>query len=322
MAALSRDRALRLVVLVLLASTALYGCSLVLDVEGEQCTNDQECVGLFGHDYVCTGQHVCVSNQASGDGDGDASLPGDGGDQLPPQWRWIEEPPRVVLPNAGRVLMLSLAVTDFVDLTVPAGLVGRACGPTDVMCTHPLIEGVMPDDDGYLNFEVAHGWTGYFELNAPGYLPSIVSSNEPYTVDGMPEGTTLLTEEALRQIAEGGNEDIEPMTGVVLLAVYDCDGNPAPGVTFVQELSEDDETEPEHPFYFEGTLPDRDRDTTAISRGLTRTMNPLAVGGFSRVKKGYATMIGVLAETGQEIGRAEVQVRPLTMTISELHAGY
>lgn len=305
----------------MLVVTALSGCSLVLDVDGEQCTRNADCVGLFGRSYVCTEQHVCIDGDALDDRDG--SMPDDGGGTLPSQWRCIGEPPRPVIPQTGRVLTISLAVTDFVDLMTPQGLVGRACNPTDVTCSRPVIDDVMPNTDGYLTFEIPHGWTGYFELDAPGYLQTVVSNNRPYTVDATPAGTTVLTEDTLRQISEGGGEDVDPNAGIVLLAVYDCNGDPAPGVTLVQELSGDDEDAPvEHPFYFEGTLPDRDRNTTAISRGLTRTMAPLAVGGFSKVKKGYATMIGVLASTGQEIGRAEVQVRPLVMTITELHAGY
>jgi hypothetical protein len=112
------------------------------------------------------------------------------------------------------------------------------------------------------------------------------------------------------------NED----RGIVLLAVYDCDGNPAPGVQLRQE--ERDGEEAEQPYYFEGSLPDRDRDETIVSRRLTRTMSPLAVGGFNQVREGYQTFYGVLAATGQPIGRVTLQVRPLTMSIAELHAGY
>jgi hypothetical protein len=306
--------------LVLTGGVCTFGCSLVLDVEGEQCTSDDDCVGLFGRDFVCTPQRVCVEPNA-GDGDGDAGMQGDGGSNLPPEWQCIEEPPRIVIPQQNRSLTLRLAVTDFVDLTQPEGLVGRACNGMDVDCSSPVIEDVVPDNEGYLVFEdLPHGWVGYLELEAPEYLPTLVFSNKPYTVDEMPEGPTLLTLDSLRSITEGGGEMINEDRGIVLLVVYDCLGNPAEGVRLVQEEREGEE--PEMPYYFEGSLPDRDRTETIISRRLTRTMNPLAVGGFNKVREGYQTFFGVLASTGQPIGRVTVQVRPLTMSIAELHAGY
>jgi hypothetical protein len=163
-----------------------------------------------------------------------------------------------------------------------------------------------------------HAWRGYLQLTAPGYVDSLVFTNRPYTGDEMPEGPTLLTEASLNSISEGGGEELDSTKGIVLVAIYDCDGNAAPGVRLVQlDVNSD-----ERPFYFEGTLPDRDRDTTTISTQLTRSMAPLAVGGYSQVDVGYVTMIGVLEATGDEIGRVTMQVRALTISIAELNAGY
>lgn len=290
----------------------VHGCSLVLDVEDEQCASDTDCVGLFGRAYTCNAERVCVERASTG---GDAG----GAGMLPPGLACTTEPPRMVAPLSGRKLTLRMVVTDFIDLNVPAGLVGRACNDTDVSCSRPRLEDLTPDDDGYLTFEgLPHGWLGYLQLEAPGYLQTLVYTNKPYTVDAMPEGPTLLTEDDLRSISEGGGERIDETRGIVLLSVYDCEGTPAEGITFIQE----DAANEEPAFYFEGSLPDRDRTSTIISRRLTRSGNPLAVGGFSQVRAGYVTLIGVHEATGQEIGRVSVQVRPLTMTIAELHAGY
>jgi hypothetical protein len=300
-------------------------CSLVLDVEGEQCTSDADCVGLFGRGYECTPQRVCIEPMMSNN-NGDSGMPGDGGgggsgSELPPEWACIAKDPRIVTPIRNRSLTLRIAVTDFLTLEQPEGLVGRACDDRDVDCSTPVIDNVMPADDGYLEFEeLKHGWIGYLELEAPGYLPTLVFTNKPYTLDAMPEGPTLLTRTGLESITEGGGEMINEDRGIVLLAVYDCEGNPGEGVRLVQEMRADEQSET--PYYFEGSLPDRDREETIVSRRLTSTMNPLAVGGFNKVREGYQTFYGVLAATGQPIGRVSVQVRPLTMSIAELHAGY
>jgi hypothetical protein len=51
-------------------------------------------------------------------------------------------------------------------------------------------------------------------------------------------------------------------------------------------------------------------------------MVPLAVGGFSHIEPGYVTMVAILDETEDEVGRMIVQVRPFTMTFVEINAGY
>lgn len=301
----------------LLVALSLIGCQVALDVEREQCEVDQDCVGLLGRSYMCSDEQVCVQQHSSPPedaGSGDASTGSD-----PKKWACLKQMRRVVIPQSGRVISMRLSATDFVDLTSPPGLTARACNPTDVPCNRPLIEGVVPDDEGYLVFaELPHGFQGYVQLSAPDFVDSLRFTNRPYTGNEMPEGTTMLTVDSLNSISKGGGEAFDESKGVVLVLVYDCEGHAASGVRIVQLDASSDE----HPFYFESTLPDRDRETTVISTQLTRTMAPLAVGGYSRVNPGYVTMVGVLEETGEEIGRVTVQVRALTISFAELNAGY
>jgi hypothetical protein len=183
----------------------------------------------------------------------------------------------------------------------------------------PRIENVMPAQDGYLVFEgLPHGWLGFIELNAPGYMQTVLYTNRVYTEDRMPDGTTMITRETAVSIAEGGGEVFDDENGIVLLAMYDCDGNPAAGITLLQ----DDASTDERAFYFEGSLPDRDRTSSVVSRLLTASGNPLAVAGFSQIKQGYVTLLLKHEATGIEVGKMGVQVRPLTMTIAEFYAGY
>jgi len=284
----------------------------VLDVEDEQCSTDADCVGLFGRSYACNDEQVCVESEDMMAGDG-------GDDRLPPEWQCSQEPPRMIIPQAGRAVTLRIGATDYIDLMTPAGVVGRACNPTDLQCMRPRLEDVMPGDDGYLVFEgLPHAWLGFIELNAPGYMQTVLYTNRAYAVDTMPEGVTLITRESAAAIAEGGGEMFDDDNGIVLIAIYDCEGQAAEGITLLQE----DESTMERAFYFEGSLPDRDRSSTVISRLLTPSGNPLAVAGFSQVKEGYVTMLLVHEASGIEVGKMGVQVRPLTMTIAEFHAGY
>jgi hypothetical protein len=297
----------------LVASIFIHGCSLVLDVEDEQCSTDADCVGLFGRAYACNDEQVCVESEdmMTGDAGGD--------DTLPLEWRCSQDPPRPIIPKPGVGVTLRIAAIDYIDLMSPPGVVGRACNPTDLQCMRPRVEDVMPDEEGYLVFEeLPHAWLGFIELNAPGYMQTVLYTNRAYTADRMPEGSTMITRETAVSIAEGGGEVFDPENGIVLLAIFDCEGKPAAGITLLQ----DDESSMEHAFYFEGSLPDRDRNSTVVSRLLTTTGNPLSVAGFSQIKQGYVTMVLVHEETGIEVGKMGVQVRPLTMTIAEFYAGY
>lgn len=301
---------------VLLVMLLLQGCQLALDVEREQCSTDRDCVGLFGRSYVCTPERVCIEEVVIDAG----SDSGGGPSQLPERWKCLDEPPRVIVPQAGRAISIRTAAVDFVTLNAPAGLVGRACSSRDVACDPPVLDGIMPDSEGYLRFSpLPHAWDGYLWLTAPDYVDTLVYSNRRYTEDEeMPEGPTLLKRRQLEQIAEGGGEMLDPEHGIVLISVRDCDNGAGDGVTLIQE----DVDNQENAFYFEGTLPDRDRTTTIVSTQLTRTQAPLAVAGFSEVPQGYLTVLGIHAESGKEIGRVTVAVRSLTMSIAELHAGY
>ncbi len=293
----------------------VLGCQVILDVEGQQCESDRDCVGLFGRDFVCTADRVCIDES-------DIQAPEEDAGGLPPlpdNWACLREPPRMVNPLAGRTVSVRFAVTDFVELTVPPGLTAKACESRDIRCENPVIDDVTPDSDGFIEFEnLPHGWRGYSQLSAPDYVDSLVFTNRPYTEDTMPDGPTMLTPDQLQQIAMGGNEDIDMTKGIAILTVYDCDGNAAPGVRFEQ----DDSSNEEPAFYFSSTLPDRERPHTTVTTQLTRSMKPLAVGGFSHIEPGYVTMVAILDETEEEVGRVIVQIRALNMTFVEINAGY
>ena len=293
----------------------VLGCQVILDVEGEQCESDRDCVGLFGRSFVCTADRVCIDES-------DIQAPEEDAGGLPPlpdNWACLREPRRMVVPQNGRTVSIRFAVTDFVELTVPEGLTAKACESRDIDCENPVIDNVMPDSEGFIEFEnLPHGWQGYSLVSAPNYVDSLIFTNRPYTEDTMPDGPTVLTPKQLMDIAKGGNEAIDMTKGIAILTVYDCDGAAAPGVRFEQ-----DDTENEEPaFYFSSTLPDRNRPSTTVTTQLTRSRVPLAVGGFSHIEPGYVTMVAILDETDDEVGRMIVQVRPLTMTFVEINAGY
>jgi hypothetical protein len=310
--------------LVTLLFAPIAACQVLLDVEGMQCEVNSDCVGLFGRSYVCTSEHVCREEAANvpepaPEPDAGETPDADTRPPLPAKWACLREAPREIVPIEGVTIMLRFVVTDFVHLTVPEGLVAKACDTRDISCTSPLIDNVTPDSEGYIVFpNLPHGWRGYTQLSAPDYVDSLMFTTRVYVEDAMPDGPSLLRPETLDEIAGGGGEDIDPSKGIAIITVSDCEGNAAEGVRFVQE----DMANTEPPFYFEGTFPDRERQTTTITTMLTRSGVPLAVGGFSHIEPGYVSFAAILDETGDEVGQITVQIREHTMTYVEIDAGY
>lgn len=194
---------------------------------------------------------------------------------------------------------------------------GSACDLTDVDCESPRLEGVTADS--MLRFDdLPHAFSGYLTVRAPNHVDALVHSNRPFTErDTVVEAPTLFTPSIYAALAEGGGEESDPSKGIVLVSVFDCDGNAAPGV----RIEQSDGVDAQSAFYFEGTLPDRDRTVTTVSSTLTSSAD-LALAGFSNVTPGYLSLSAVLDADDEVLGKVLVHVRPLTVTWVELHAGH
>src|SRR5262245_37760048 len=86
-----------------IACLALAGCQLALDVDGQQCASDRDCVGLFGRSWVCTEERVCIDGAESPPpadaGSGDAASPMMNRPDLPENWACLGMPPKVIAPQ-------------------------------------------------------------------------------------------------------------------------------------------------------------------------------------------------------------------------------
>jgi hypothetical protein len=222
------------------------------------------------------------------------------------------------MPSSGPdTVSVGFDVLDFTTLEPPKDLKIKVCAPTDVSCTDPLADDITSDADGNVMFELPFGFKGYYELDAPGFTPSLSYDNRPAIADGTIPGPRLVTPQAVQDLAGLGGESIDANLGTVVLEAVDCEGGAGDGVRFVKKEEED-----QRPFYFEGGLPDRELDRTALTTELEPTGQPRSIGGFSNVKPGFVTFEATLVEPERAVAKFAVQVRAGHMTFLRLQAGY
>jgi hypothetical protein len=284
----------------------------LLDVDSSQCERDSDCVGLLGRDYVCGSSGICKRDESKPGASGGA----DAGAGIAKRWACLDKVSKPPAEGPDTV-EVGFDVLDFTTLKPPEGLVVQVCSATDVSCTDPVLQDVLPDADGNLTFDLPFAFKGYFELNAPGFTPALSYNNVPAYTDGTYAGPLLVSPQAIQDLAGLGGESVDPNLGTVVLEVVDCDGHAGDGVKLAKKEAED-----ERPFYFEGGLPDRELDMTAVTSALGRNGTERAVGGFSNVKPGFVTFEATLVEPKRTVATFAVQVRAGYMTYVRLQAGY
>jgi hypothetical protein len=129
----------------------------------------------------------------------------------------------------------------------------------------------------------------------PVFSPVLWFFNPPMVVD-LPEPILLQLYPAaqLPPLIQAAGAQLDPTTASVFLTAWDCDGNPAPGVTL---------TVPEHeeavqPLYY---------NSGVIRAGLAET-DSSGIGGFIKVPPGFVNVSGV-NEDGEPVGIVGVQAR-------------
>lgn len=297
-----------------LAWLTLGGCQLLLDVDSTQCERDADCTGLLGRGYTCASTGICKRDAVSSPGP-----MADAGPQLAARWACVEEEPmKPPVVNVSERVSVIFDVLDFTTLEPPAGLTVRACGPTDVSCLTPLQEDVRPDEDGFVMLELPRGFTGFYEIDAPGFLPGLSVGNRPMSEDTTFQGPTMVSPRAQADLAMLGGEMIDATRGTVVVEVVDCDGGPGDGVRVEMKDEED-----QHAFYFEGALPDRQLSATVVTHALGRPGGePRAVAGFSNVKPNYVTFVATLLRPERVVSTFAAQVRAGSITFIRMQAGY
>jgi hypothetical protein len=258
------------------------------------------------------------------------------------RWRCLSEPlPRPVpLATTAEV---RVQACDFMDncTTKVEGLTARVCPQRDVYCTNPIAEGIV-DVDGLLTFSVPSpliGFNGYLEVTpstamctdpvfrdfgpmlcglapncnpeapddncrVPIYARALFFFNPPIFNDvERPLQLPLIPAAEIPTMLQATGAELNPTTGNLFITALDCDGTPAPGVTYSLTQNPGQVTQ----LYVHGGLPNKDDLETDES----------GVGGFFGVPAGFATVTGY-NDDRDRVGETSVHAAPFTMTYTAI----
>lgn len=298
------------------ALLAISGCQAIVDTSVVQCVTDGDCASVMtglvcGADGVCQGPAAGLP-QAGTDASG-APAP-----LTPDMARPVLQcAAPVQTPEAGRTVTVAFTVFNYSVNTIPPDVFARACERFDGTCASPVVDNVPIDALGFARFVVPHGFDGYFEIEGPNVVSSLVASNRTFYEDIEFEGPAMVSPAVRDGIAATGAVPIDSSTGIVILEVKGCDFNPVEGVT-VSQLGT---SAPASAFYFVDGLPDQQRTSTVLSPRLSLGGGDRSVVGFVGVPAGLFEAEGRDGEAGPPVMGALVQVRADWITYVVMQAG-
>ena len=261
------------------AIAAIYGCSVIEKVSGDQCATAADCtnIGLVG--AACT-NNVCTGATNAGGA----------------PWACLGH-----VTNDEDVAATPVTLMfPFLDLVSGDPIVGvevQACAKLDVSCASPLTGMIASNAEGYVSVPVTAGFDGYLKTSFSGGPPTYCFINPP-VIDSTPrDDTDLVTtfdyEVIAKETVDGGA--INPAYGTVFSNVGDCNGNNGEAVSV--------------------TLDNHDANTTIAYQinglptvGATQTDSSGNVVVIN-VPPGNVTLTATLVSTGQRIGEATGFVR-------------
>ncbi|MFS8066796.1 MAG: hypothetical protein ACMG6S_10530 [Byssovorax sp.] len=260
---------------VFLAST---GCSVLLKADAEQCETDADCAarGAEFAGTVCL-ERVCQPKV----------------EVVDPKWGCLGN---VAPPMGGSMVTVAVKLLDLVSSAPLKQVTARLCSKYDPLCSSPLGTSEI-GADGAVSATVASNFEGYFDVQAPGYIPSLVFI-DPVATAFNPE-IFMLPPAIADTLATGAGVTVDPMLGFVLAATVDCTLKVSGGVS-VSISPSDKETG----FYV---------IASGVSPGATTT-DSTGNAGFVNVAPGTPTFTSTRGPDGEKIGAETTLVRAGSVT--------
>lgn len=265
-------------------SLGLPGCTILNDLDREQCATDDDCRqrgGAFS-EALCRNS-VCVTD---------------------PTWgclgnvTWPE-------PVTGGKVTATLHLSDLLTTEPITDATARVCAKRDTGCEQPVGSVLMSDENGLLTVELEKHFDGYLEINSPSTLsPLLYFFYPPVDADRDAPYVPLVPPLALIKLAMQTDATIKSDRGAAIAIGYDCSNVTAPGLQFTV----DDEEEFKIPFFMEKGLP----SLTAIETEST------GQGGFINVKPGIRRLSATRRVNGAHVGTVSLLVRPGLITYTTL----
>jgi hypothetical protein len=271
-----------------LSGGLLAGCSLLINVDGKQCTTNEQCETL-GAEFAgaeCV-SNVCVVKSGSGGSGGGPS------DTIVCDPQETSKEPAVKYSFAPIYVVGSEP-----DEDTPFQI--SACLPADLDCAKPVFGPVDVNAGEPKDFFVPPGFQGYFYIKNPNTVDGLVFMGHPIVQDTVGWNVTIPTPQLVQGFGLATGETINPDLGLIISVARDCEAMPIQGVKFANSKEG-------LQFYFVNSFP----DTSLKESG------PQGAVGFANVPISTTTL-SATTKTGQALREAIIRVKPRTASFVEL----
>jgi hypothetical protein len=202
----------------------------------------------------------------------------------------------------------SVRVVDFVSGMPRQNLRVKACRNSDLNCEDPVATFVDSKQTGHVQLELPTAFLGFFEVKSDA-VDTLLYLTKPIEKNTIDRDITVPTLETIDLLASLLEYTWDMDKGLVVLEVLDCSEAPQSGIHFECAAGGDG-------FYMVNGIPFKSEQMTMYD-----PMNNTAEGGFINVPQGlvqFSAQVGVDREA-MSLGSVDVQIRPSTLTIIELH---
>ena len=267
----------------------LASCSVLIDVDGKQCTKNQDCAAL-GPAFsgsVCE-QSLCIKpTDTSG---GEAGGPAD---------PLVCEPTELSTEPTVKYSFAPVFAPG-AEPTEPKPFSIKACGQLDLTCEHPVFGPLDVNAGEPQDFLVKPGFAGYFEIKNPDTIDGLLFLGRPVNQDTVGWNVTMPTPAVIAGLAFATGEDVSLDLGFILSVARDCSGALLEHVAF-------NSSKGGLGYYFVMNLPDT---------SLTET-GPQGAAGYANVPINTTILTG-MHESGKMLGPVSVRAKPNTLSFAEI----
>lgn len=319
-------------------AAALSGCSLLIDVDRDQCTQASDCATV-GFAATCM-QGVCVRQEAEAapaqcdsgscepivdgavDAGGTVAALGAACAEdvrceddaicfkeqcaVPAQVeRFLCEPDG---PVTAATLRLTMPVRDFVSEEPLPELVVLACLQNDVSCDAPIARFDDPDATGDVVLDLPYAFDGYLDVRSASTLPSLWYFTRPMVTPIDAKVLKAVSAQTVQLLAGITQIEVDASKGLVILEAFDCEENAAGGIHF---------EESKHaaiPFFIIDGQPNVESTIT-----IRNELDNQAAGGFINATPGFTIFSARLGIDGPVLGSFNAYVRANSVTYLDIH---
>jgi hypothetical protein len=201
--------------------------------------------------------------------------------------------PRPVFSETVDRVVYSVQIVDLSTGQIYPDASVRACGVADINCESPVTDTMSVDAEGWVDVPLFRNFTGYLEVRSEDAVPVLFYLSEPIQQSTVEYPLAIVSLASLGPLVQLLGVPFEADSGVLAVRVFDCQGNPADGVSLSTES--DGVT-----WYFVDGLPTRMGSGTGAD----------GLAGIVNVDPGLA-VVELAAQNGVSIGGAQsVVIRP------------